>query len=277
MTTNLADTDRLDSFLAQFVRGRVGLFLDIDGTLAPIADRPEDARVPTWVLSLLRELREHCYPLAIVSGRTVAAGRRLVPVDGAVYIGNHGLERYPDGRPVPKPSPFIQETAATAVEMVDDQGIELEFKGPAISIHYRRTADPHEIRTQLIKVLSPGMKAQKYKLLEGRAVIEIRPLSDSSKGAAITGLLNEYKPDTAIFFGDDITDISGFHAVQRWRSLGHQGIAVAVRSNESARAVLEAADTTVKSTNEVGSFLARAVMTVRNARVPSAKPARPGG
>ena len=125
MTTNLADTDRLDSFLAQFVRGRVGLFLDIDGTLAPIADRPEDARVPTWVLSLLRELREHCYPLAIVSGRTVAAGRRLVPVDGAVYIGNHGLERYPDGRPVPKPSPFIQETAATAVEMVDDQGIEL--------------------------------------------------------------------------------------------------------------------------------------------------------
>lgn len=268
MTLHTAGTDRFDSLLPQFVRGRVGLFLDIDGTLAPIADRPEDARVPAWVQALLRELQEHCYPLAVVTGRTVSAARRLVPVDGAVYIGNHGLERYPNARklPEPKPSAYLQSTAATAVEMVDDAGIELEFKGPAISIHYRRAEDQHEARTQLIKVLAPGMKAQKYRLMEGRSVIELRPFSDSSKGAAITALLNEYTPDTAIFIGDDITDISGFHAVQHWRSMGHQGLAVAVRSDESAKAVLDAADVCVNGTNEVGSFLAKAVMTVRNAQ-----------
>src|SRR5664280_3302596 len=71
------------------------LLLDVDGTLAPIVPRPDDARVPDETRSLLRELAARYALVACVSGRSCAEARRIVGVEELVYVGTHGLELAP--------------------------------------------------------------------------------------------------------------------------------------------------------------------------------------
>ena len=75
---------------------RAALILDVDGTLAPIVPRPEDAAVPTETRAELERLAGRYRLLAFVSGRTSDDARRIVGVDGAAYVGVHGLELEPD-------------------------------------------------------------------------------------------------------------------------------------------------------------------------------------
>ena len=70
----------------------LGLILDIDGTLSPIAPTPEKARLYPGVVSLLRKAREHAH-IAIMTGRSIDDGARMVNVDNLTYIGTHGLEQ----------------------------------------------------------------------------------------------------------------------------------------------------------------------------------------
>ena len=52
----------------------VALFLDFDGTLAPLAQRPDEVRVPDWVIPSLTRLQVALRgAIAIVSGRSIAS------------------------------------------------------------------------------------------------------------------------------------------------------------------------------------------------------------
>src|ERR1044071_1635292 len=68
-----------------------GVLFDVDGTLAPIVDRPEDAAVPEETRALLRDLRHRYGLVACISGRTEDDARRVVGVDELVYVGEHGM------------------------------------------------------------------------------------------------------------------------------------------------------------------------------------------
>ena len=72
--------------------GRAALFLDVDGVLAPIVPRPEDARVPEDTRAELRRLNERYALVACISGRDGADAQRVVGIPELVYVGNHGLE-----------------------------------------------------------------------------------------------------------------------------------------------------------------------------------------
>ena len=72
------------------------IFLDVDGVLAPIVARPEDARVPDETRRELERLRDVYGLVACVSGRMGADAARVVGVDGLVFAGEHGLELAPD-------------------------------------------------------------------------------------------------------------------------------------------------------------------------------------
>src|SRR6185312_14782694 len=76
------------------------LFLDLDGTLAPIAPRPEDVRPSAGRTRLLAALsRALNGRIAVVSGRTLADVDRIVDGAIAAAAGVHGLERrMADGR-----------------------------------------------------------------------------------------------------------------------------------------------------------------------------------
>ena len=72
--------------------GQAALFLDVDGVLAPIVPRPEDARVPEETRAELRRLNERYALVACISGRAGADAQRIVGIPELVYVGNHGLE-----------------------------------------------------------------------------------------------------------------------------------------------------------------------------------------
>src|SRR4029079_1821129 len=71
------------------------VILDVDGTLAPIVPRPEDAAVPPDTRAELERLAGRYRPLAFVSGGVGEDARRMVGVEGATYVGVHGLELEP--------------------------------------------------------------------------------------------------------------------------------------------------------------------------------------
>src|SRR6185295_12412912 len=74
---------------------RAAILLDVDGVLAPIVPRPEDARVPDDLRDELRRLDARYALVACVSGRDGADARTVVGVPELSYVGNHGLELDP--------------------------------------------------------------------------------------------------------------------------------------------------------------------------------------
>jgi len=75
---------------------RAAILLDVDGTLAPIVEQPEDARVPEETRHELARLASRYALVACVSGRASADAERLVSVPGVAVVGEHGLELAPD-------------------------------------------------------------------------------------------------------------------------------------------------------------------------------------
>src|SRR5829696_6984248 len=75
---------------------RAAVILDVDGTLAPIVPRPEDAAVPPEARAELERIAGRYRLLAFVSGRMGEDARRMVGLDGAEYVGVHGLELAPE-------------------------------------------------------------------------------------------------------------------------------------------------------------------------------------
>ena len=72
--------------------GSAAILLDVDGTLAPIVDRPDDAEVPAETRDLLAELARRYALVAAVSGRPALEARRIVGLEEIAYSGNHGFE-----------------------------------------------------------------------------------------------------------------------------------------------------------------------------------------
>ena len=71
--------------------GSCGLFVDIDGTLAPIQPRPDMAAVPPDVRDSLEAVARRM-SVAVLTGRSAADGKRMVGSDALLYVGNHGME-----------------------------------------------------------------------------------------------------------------------------------------------------------------------------------------
>ena len=69
----------------------LSLFLDFDGTLAPIVARPESAELCYSVRMALRKLSSRC-PTVVISGRAMADLKAKVGVGSVTYVGNHGME-----------------------------------------------------------------------------------------------------------------------------------------------------------------------------------------
>src|ERR1051326_2744916 len=71
---------------------RTAVLTDVDGTLAPIVERPEQAAVPARARELLEALGERYALVGCISGRRAVEARRLVGIEGIAYAGNHGFE-----------------------------------------------------------------------------------------------------------------------------------------------------------------------------------------
>ena len=201
------------------------VLLDVDGTLAPIVPRPDQAVVPAAtrrvVAALVRRPRTH---VAVVSGRGAADAARVVGVAGVWVIGNHGAERVsPDGHATVDPlvAPFADAVAAAARELrsvvARASGAELEDKRWTLTVHYRRVADAAVVAA-LRESAAAAARAHGLAFREGKKVLELRPPVRVDKGVASLRLaadLGALGPGSSLFYaGDDTTDEDAFRALR---------------------------------------------------------------
>lgn len=196
------------------------LFLDFDGTLVPIAPRPQDVCVPAWVLPSLRDLSTRLEgALAIVSGRPLAQLDDFLAPLRLPCAGAHGAEwRGASGRvrrQLDDPPPTVVHAARVLVAV--HSGLILETKPSGFSLHYRARPElESECRDTLFAALAALPDASVvWQWLHGHCVFELKQRS-VSKGLAVRALLAQapFAGRQPVFVGDDLTDEDGIAAVQ---------------------------------------------------------------
>jgi len=222
---------------------RAALFLDVDGVLAPIVPRPEDARVPDETRAELRRLNGRYALVACVSGRAGKDARRIVGVPELTYVGNHGLELEPAA---------ADWTAALQRLLAEVAWPHTEDKGLTAALHYRDMADEAAARAQL-EAVAARARAAGFVARFGRKVLDLVPPVDTDKGKAVRTLLNRSKLDRALAAGDDTTDLDAFHALDGLAL----GVRVAVSSDEGPAQLREEADIVVADPQEFLGVLRR--------------------
>lgn len=224
---------------------RAGLFLDFDGVLAPIVERPEDAAAPQETRVELERLVARYAVVAVVSGRAGEDVRQRLGVDGIVYVGSHGLELEPQAER------WRRTLAAFAAEAPWPQQ-DVELKGLAVAFHFRGRADELEAARELDAV-AEAAREEGLVARYGRKILEVLPPVGSNKGTAVRRLLEEHGLRRALAAGDDTTDLDSFAALDGLEV----AVRVAVTSTEAPRALLEAADLVVDSPAEFLTLLRR--------------------
>jgi trehalose 6-phosphate phosphatase len=219
---------------------RAALFFDVDGVLAPIVERPADARVPAETRAELRRLAARYALVACVTGRPSAVAREVVDVPELVYAGEHGLEL----------DPAAVEWAARIHAFAARSDAEVERKPLSVAYHYRSAADPDAARSELA-LLEHAAVAEGFRTRWGRMVLEILPPVDASKGTAVRHLLAAHELDRALYAGDDTTDLDGFAALDGLEV----AVRVAVASREGPPELQKLADIVLPSATAVLDFL----------------------
>lgn len=196
------------------------LFLDFDGTLAPIAPRPQDVQLPAWVLPALQSLSGRLHgAVAIVSGRPLVQLDEFLAPLRLPAAGAHGAEwRDASGRitrQLDEPPPTVVHAARVLVAA--HTGLILETKPSGFSLHYRARPELEgECRATLFAALAalPGAAAV-WQWLSGHCVFELKQRA-VSKGSAVAALLAQapFAGRQPVFVGDDVTDEDGIAVVQ---------------------------------------------------------------
>jgi trehalose 6-phosphate phosphatase len=251
----------LDGVTALLAGGRVGLLLDIDGTLAPIQDDPFTVAITPAVRDAIATLSRSLTVVA-VSGRSVQSSHAIVGVDGITYVGNHGTQWLRDGveRFLPEAEPFVPEARriaeAAEAQLGQIPGVIVEHKGTSVSLHYRATADRAAAAQAIGRFIEATPGTDAFARIEGKMIVDLRPAIDANKGTALTSVVATEGLRGVLVLGDDTTDVDAFDVLRRLRQTGQvAGLAIAVRSEGTPSAVLDAADYTLASTDAVGEFL----------------------
>ena len=219
------------------------LFLDVDGVLAPIVERPEDARVPDETRAELIRLADRYGLVAAITGRPSEVARRIVGVETLRYAGEHGLELDPAAQAwAGRIHGFAAEVPWTATEV----------KPLSVAFHYRNEPDPELARQQLEPVAAAALELG-FRPRWGRMVLEVLPPLDASKGTAVRALLAESGLTRALYAGDDTTDLDGFAALDGLDA----AVRVAVVSTEGPVELGERADLVLGSTEAFAELLAQ--------------------
>lgn len=211
---------------------QAAILLDVDGVLAPIQPRPEQAHVPPEARSEVERLAQKYALVACISGRTGEDARRMVGINGVVYVGAHGLELEPEAA---QWADRIREFA---------RGVDWPFedKGLTVSLHYREAED-EQAALEYLQDVADRARAAGLVPRFGRKVLELRPPIDAHKGTAVRRLLSERGLTRALYAGDDTTDVDAFGALEGLEL----GLRVAVSSDEAPDELVEAADIVVES------------------------------
>lgn len=245
---------------------RWALFLDVDGTLLPFADKPEDVGVPDALRVMLAELYAALDgALALVSGRSLGDLDRLFGTPPWAMAGLHGLQlRHADGQlRETRVSASRRSLALHAAETIAraHPGTLVENKDVAVAIHNRMAPEHFDAVQREVVAILPQLHG--YEMQAGNLVVELKP-EGMDKGKAVAELLAAppFAGHLPVYLGDDLTDEFGFAATNL-----ENGISVRVGSREPSLAQY-----TLPGTDAVHAWLSRVLNVIKQGAHPHAYP-----
>ena len=185
------------------------LAFDLDGTLAPIVPNPDDARVPETTAALLTAL-ERLWPLAIITGRSIADARERLGFLPTYLYGNHGAER-PEGTLTSawrrRLNPCRKHLISNRAELAS-RGVVVEDKGLSLALHYRSSGDAGMASSWLDALVAPVNGS--IHTSHGHWVMNITPRHAPDKGDALLEVVQCSRAVQALMVGDDVNDECAF-------------------------------------------------------------------
>jgi trehalose 6-phosphate phosphatase len=189
------------------------LFLDLDGTLAPLVTRPAVPGVPAFTRRAVQRLRAGGATVVLVSGRSVEAVRTIAQMPVDAILGDHGGRALLNGRIGPwLPSSYAllgRAAQAIAPFIAESRGLHLERKDRSIAIHLDLpgwAAHPTAMET------ARRLRRLGLRVLGGRRVLDVQ-VPGIDKGEAVRRWLERFPAEPVLYAGDDTTDQDAFHAL----------------------------------------------------------------
>jgi trehalose 6-phosphate phosphatase len=264
MATNVSDLPHAlaqGDELARRLAGKVpAVFLDYDGTLTPIVDRPEDAVISQGMRNAVRRLAQRC-PVCVVSGRDRRIVQELMGLNDLTVAGSHGFDIWsPEGTIEHAEGAEFEALLAEVKTRLHEElgligGALVEPKRFSVAAHYRLVSDKERPKVKEVVDTILSEHPDELRVTPGKMVYEIQPKLDWDKGKAVLyllGTLDLDREDVVPFYvGDDVTDEDAFEA------LADRGISIFVGSVDDPEVTgrTTAADYILLSTEEVRQFL----------------------
>jgi alpha,alpha-trehalase len=231
------------------------IFLDYDGTLTPIVDRPEWALIPDDTKATLARLAGR-FPVAVVSGRDLDDVRKLVGLEGLTYAGSHGFDvllasgERKELEEAEESLPLLNGVEKELAERLKNiEGSLVERKRYSVAVHYRLVGES-EVDEVERAVEEAAAAYPDLRRTGGKKVFELRPGLDWHKGKALGWILETLGLDPSLvfplFLGDDLTDEDAFAHISGW------GAGIVVRDPEPRPTK---ADYVLEDPQEVQEFL----------------------
>lgn len=242
---------------------RLAIIVDFDGTLAPIVDDPAQAAPDAAAQAALRALHQAGVLVACVTGRPALQARELLGLPELEYFGLHGAEALAPGDAEPTVAQAFAADAERVHALVDEaapdalEGLDVERKGPIIALHWRRAADPAAAEHRAERLAAQAREAG-LRVGAGRAVLEIRPGLEVTKGDAVRALVAAAPARTALLAaGDDLTDLTAFAAARELLAAARVEVAscIAVAGADAPAVMAREADLVVPAPQAFGAVL----------------------
>ncbi|MGE5301043.1 MAG: bifunctional alpha,alpha-trehalose-phosphate synthase (UDP-forming)/trehalose-phosphatase [Acidobacteriota bacterium] len=214
------------------------LFLDYDGTLAPIVESPDRAVITERMRGLLDRLKRKI-PVAVISGRGLEDVRAKVGLDDVIYAGNHGAEIWGGEKVVRDGSRDQRHLLGKFIEQLREAlshvpGAMVEDKGVTASLHFRMVKLKQV--EEVLHVFRDIVKdyEDRFRITAGKKVFEIRPRDAWNKGDAVTWIMGNYGDGRLpVYIGDDTTDEDAFRVIEG------KGISVSIGESPGAEYCLK--------------------------------------
>jgi len=248
--------DSVREIKEQAMEKRVALFLDYDGTLTPIVERPEQAILSDVMRQTVIELAKHC-TVAVLSGRDLKDVQQLVGIHDIVFAGSHGFDIAGprDWRLQSQQGNDFLPVLDTAEQELHDRldnvrGALIERKKFTIAVHLRQVEEKDQglVEQTVDQVLMAHPELRKG---YGKKVYELQPKTDWHKGKALLWLLEALELDSSdvlpIYIGDDVTDEDAFETIY------DRGIGIFVQGHDGPEQT--AAHYALEDTEDVRIFM----------------------
>lgn len=243
-----------------------GLFSDFDGVLSEIAPTPDDAVAYPGVAEALASIAPLVDVAGVITGRAVDDIGTRIDISELVVVGNHGLEWWEQGSRrdheagtavIETLTNVLDQTKTQLVGQTDITNMIWENKRLSGTIHFRNVEDPAAMEQLLLPIVQPLAEANGLRCTPGKMIVELRPLERVTKGTALAEIIAKNDLASAVFIGDDVTDVDGFRALHELRSEGKHTLAVGVVTADAHPDIAAHSDVMVSSVTEIVDVLTR--------------------